>query len=162
MSLVRGIKSSAMAGGLTAGGLAGLSILTGGMMSMAPMAVGVIAGLGMAVSNKGRDGSRAGTSAAMVGGLLSVAGFMTVSVMAGNHDALNPFQAVVDMGPVGVMSLVVGACAAWWLGGRETPISQMLAQQPAVQRVSEALEGHLGAISREVDNSKREKVKKAA
>ena len=96
----------------------------------------------------------------MVGGLRSVAGFMAMSVMNGNAEAINPFQAVVDMGPVGVMALVIGACAAWWLGGRETPMSQMLAERPAVKRVSEALEGPLGAISREVDNTK--KIKKAA
>lgn len=160
MSLVRGIKSSALAGGVTAAGWAVLSMVSGASLAMAPMIVGAAAGLGMAVSNKGRDSGRAGVSAAVMTGVMSVGGFMVMSVMSGNAEAINPFQAVVDMGPVGVMSLVVGACAAWWMGGRETPVSQMLADRPAVKRASEALEGHLGAISREVDNTK--KVKKAA
>ncbi|CAG0978909.1 hypothetical protein PHYC_01656 [Phycisphaerales bacterium] len=161
MSLVRGVKCSASAAGVAAAAWAGVAVLSGASLAVFPMMVGAAAGLGMAVSNRGKDGTRAGVSAAVVACVGSIVGWMGLSAMQGEHANLNPFRAVADMGPMGIMWLVVGACAAWWLGGRETPLSASLSATPVVRRVSEALDGPLGAISRDVDDQKKE-MKKAA
>lgn len=161
MSLVRGVKCSASAAGIAAAAWAGVAVLSGASLAVFPMIVGAAAGLGMAVSNRGKDGPRAATSATVIACLASVMGWMGLSILQGEHANLNPFQAVADMGPMGIMWMVVGMCAAWWLGGRETPMSASLSAQPMVRKMSEALDGPLGAISRDVDDQKRE-MKKAA
>jgi hypothetical protein len=157
MWLVRGVRSSIAVSGLAAGALAGLSALTALPAGLSPILVGIGAGLGMGVANEGRDGGRAGVSAAVVGMLASVGGFMGWSALKGQLRSFNPFQAVVDMGPFGVMALVVGACAAWWLGGRQTLASSALGRRGMVRRMSNALEGPLAALSREVDQRRQDR-----
>jgi len=161
MSLVRGIKCSAGAAMATAAAWAGAVLVSGNGLAMAPILIGGAAGLGMAVANKGKDTSRAGTIAAICGGVAVILGGMGIGVIRGAEGAMNPFNVLMDLGPMGIMSLIVGLCAAWWLGGRETVVSTSLASNPVVSRMSATLEGPLGAVSREVDQSKRAERKAA-
>lgn len=163
MSLIRGVRSSLFAGVAASGAWGAMSLATGASFGLAPMLAGIASGLGMAVTNEARDGNKAGNWAAFSGVVSSVGVFMGLSLAKGNQAAsTNPFQAVVEMGALGVMSLTVGACAAWFLGGRRTLLSHAISKRPMVRRVGVALEGHLGALSRDVDLQKIDQERKAA